>query len=62
MEWNNGTIFRVYVTSNEESIINAKVDISQMELNNKVYIGIENFMLRPDVSTDEKQDYWSNST
>jgi hypothetical protein len=62
MEWNNGTIFRVYVTSNDESIINAKVDISQMELNNKVYIGIQNFMLHPDVSTDEKKDYWSNST
>jgi len=60
MEWNNGTIFRVFVVSGStSSTINTKVDISQMYLNNKVFIGVENFAMRPDVSTPEKQDYWS---
>jgi len=60
MEWNNGTIFRVFVVSGSpSSTINTKVDISQMDLNNKVFIGVENFVLRPAVETPEKQDYWS---
>jgi hypothetical protein len=63
MEWNNGTIFRVFVVSGSpSSTINTKVDISQMDLNNKVYIGVENFVLRPAVDTPEKQDYWSNAS
>jgi hypothetical protein len=62
MEWNNGTIFRVFIVSGStSSTINTKVDISQMDLNNKVFIGVENFVLRPDVSSDEKQDFWSNA-
>lgn len=62
MEWNNGTIFRVFVVSGSSSTINTKVDISQMDLNNKVFIGVENFVLRPAVNTAEKQDYWSNAS
>lgn len=62
MEWNNGTVFRVFVVSaSPSSTINTKVDISQMQLNNKCYIGVENFVLRPSVDTDQKQDYWSNA-
>ncbi len=60
MEWNNGTIFRVFVASiSGKSTINTRVDIGQMELNSKVFIGVENLVLRPDVSTDEKKNYWS---
>ncbi len=63
MEWNNGTIFRIFVISGStSSTINTRVDIGQMELNNKVYMGVENYILRPDVSTAEKQDFWSNAT
>lgn len=62
MEWNNGTIFRVFVVSGSSSTINTKVDITQMDLNNKVFIGVENFVLRPAVDTPEKQDYWSNAS
>jgi hypothetical protein len=63
MEWNNGTIFRVFVASvSGKSTINTRVDIGQMELNNKVYMGVENFVLRPSVDTPEKQDYWSNAS
>lgn len=62
MEWNNGTIFRVFVSSFEKNIINTKVDISQMQLNNKCYIGVENYMLRPNVETLDQQDYWSFNT
>ncbi len=62
MEWNNGTIFKVFVASTSgNSTINTRVDIGQMELNNKVFIGVENLVLRPFVDTDEKQDYWSNN-
>ena len=62
MEWNNGTIFRVFVASvSGKSTINTRVDRCQMELSNKVFIGVENLVLRPDVSTDEKKDYWSNN-
>ncbi len=44
MEWNNGTIFRVFVASiSGKSTINTRVDIGQMELNNKVFIGVENY-------------------
>jgi hypothetical protein len=62
MEWNNGTIFRIYVSSFDKTIINTKVDISQMQLNNKCYIGVENYMLRPKVDTAEQQDFWSFNT
>ena len=63
MEWNNGTIFRVFVVSGSpSSTINTQVDIGQMELNNKVFMGVENFVLRPSVDTPEKQDYWSNAS
>jgi len=45
MEWNNGTIFRIFVISGStSSTINTKVDIGQMELNNKVYMGVENYI------------------
>jgi hypothetical protein len=62
MEWNNGTIFRIYITSGDTSIINTNVDISQQELNNKVYIGVENFVLEPDLSTLQKSQYWDTKT
>ena len=63
MEWNNGTIFRVFVVSGSpSSTINTRVDIGQMDLNNKVYMGVENFVLRPSVDTPEKQDFWSNAS
>jgi hypothetical protein len=63
MEWNNGTIFRVFVVSGSpSSTINTEVNIAQMDLNNKVMMGVENYVLRPSVDTAEKQDYWSNAS
>ena len=60
MDWNNGTIFRVFVASTSgKSSFNTRIDIGQMELNNKVYIGVENYILRPSVDTADKQDFWS---
>jgi hypothetical protein len=62
MEWNNGTIFRIFINSFDESIINTKVDISQQDLSNKVFIGVENFILEPDIGTIEKEQYWKDTT
>lgn len=61
-EWNNGTIFRVYINSFNSSIINAKVDISQQDLSNKVFIGVENFVLTPLIDTLEAEQYWKDTT
>ena len=70
MEWNNGTIFRVFVNSGNETTINCKVDIAQQELNNTVFMGIENFVLHPNVGADDYapsvnetlQDFWAQTT
>ena len=61
MEWNNGTIFRAFINSGPQREITCKLDIAQEELTNKVFIGVENFALRPDVSTGELQDYWART-
>lgn len=53
MDWNNGTIFRVFVNSGTQSVIDCKVDIAQQDLNNTVFIGIENWFLRPDPTRSE---------
>lgn len=64
MNWNNGTIFRAFVRSNESSV-DAKLEIGQQELNNKVFIGVENMVLKPRVTDDDEptrdilQNYWS---
>jgi hypothetical protein len=64
MDWNNGTIFRCFIRS-DDPVVNAKVDIGQQELNNKVFIGIENYVLKPNVEDAEPnkaaflQDYWA---
>ena len=62
MEWNNGTIFRVYVNIGDKapastdaavgvgSDVDIKVDLAQQELTGNCFIGIENFVLKPRVS------------
>jgi hypothetical protein len=77
MDWNNGTIFRSFVkvsptlaeSSWASGILNVKLDIGQQELNNKVFIGIENYMIRPNVfepsdaeATTALQNYWADRT
>ena len=63
MDWNNGTIFRVYIVVNSASIINstftATVNIDQQLLNGKVFFGVENMILKPVVNTGAKQDFWA---
>ena len=49
MDWNNGTIFRAFIRTDEVNV-DAKLDIGQQELNNKVFIGVENMVLKPNVS------------
>lgn len=48
-EWNNGTIYRIFVSKTESyagsPYIDIPVDIAQSELTGKVFIGIENFVL-----------------
>ena len=47
-EWNNGTIYRIFVQRSldaETNIIDVPVDIAQSELTGKVFIGVENFCL-----------------
>ena len=67
MDWNNGTIFRAFIRSNKTNV-DAKLDIGQQELNNKVFIGVENMVLKPNVSDDDEniqrflQDYWSSTS
>jgi hypothetical protein len=61
MEWNNGTIFRVFINSGSQTTVDCKVDIAQQDLNNKVFIGIENYVLKPKVDTAALQDYWSKT-
>jgi hypothetical protein len=64
MNWNNGTIFRVYVVAStndiKNSTFNTKVNINQQLLNNKVVMGIENLVLYPSLDTDNKKNYWAN--
>jgi|TARA_R110000782_G_scaffold60464_3_gene124945 hypothetical protein len=52
MEWNNGTIFRAFINSGNQSVVDCKLDISQEDLNNKVFIGIENYLIVPDFNDD----------
>jgi hypothetical protein len=61
MEWNNGTIFRAFINSGTQTTVDCKLDIAQQELNNKVFIGVENYVLKPEVSTPELQDYWAQT-
>jgi len=60
MDWNNGTIFRVFVNVSDNvgvgdnnlgvpEEIDCKVDISQQELSGNVLMGIENFVVKPRV-------------
>lgn len=64
MNWNNGTIFRVYVVTTNADIknssFNTKVSINQQLLNNKVVMGIENLILIPSLDTDDKKNYWAS--
>tara|TARA_Y100000385_G_C13103062_1_gene645775 strand:+ start:558 stop:1136 length:579 start_codon:yes stop_codon:yes gene_type:complete len=67
MDWNNGTIFRAFIRTNEINS-DCKIDIGQQELNNKVFIGVENMVLKPNVSDadpdiqDFLQDFWSTKS
>ena len=68
MEWNNGTIFRIYINAGTDPVVDCKVDIGQQELNNNCFIGVENFVLKPNVSnadgaiTNALQDYWAKTS
>jgi len=69
MEWNNGTIFRVYVNAGTKPDVDVKVDIAQQELNGKCFIGVENFVIKPlvEYATDPAvqnvlQDYWAKTS
>jgi hypothetical protein len=63
MDWNNGTIFRVYILTSISEIINSTftttVNIDQQILNGKVFMGVENFILEPVVNTNPTRDYWA---
>jgi len=61
MEWNNGTIFRAFINSGPTVDVTCKLDIAQQELNNTVFIGVENFVLKPKVDTPDLQDYWAKT-
>ena len=73
MEWNNGTIFRCFI-SGDTPTIDAKLDIGQQELNNEVFIGIENYVLKPTVEAvlengdpnlpvqNALQDFWARTS
>lgn len=65
MDWNNGTIFRIYIVAFDTNIINSTftttVNIDQQLLNGKVFMGIENLILEPIVNTQPKNDYWASS-
>lgn len=67
MDWNNGTIFRAFIRT-DKVIVDAKLDIGQQELNNKVFIGVENMVLKPKVSDDDLQvtallqEFWSSTS
>jgi hypothetical protein len=67
MDWNNGTIFRAFIRTDKVNA-DAKLDIGQQELNNKVFIGVENMVLKPRVSdpnpdiTEVLQDFWSSTS
>lgn len=47
-EWNNGTIYRIFVQRDinaTSNIIDVPVDIAQSDLTGKVFIGVENYCL-----------------
>jgi hypothetical protein len=63
MDWNNGTIFRVFIVSRNVNIINstfvATVNIDQQLLTGKVFMGVENVILKPVVNIPTALDYWA---
>jgi len=70
MEWNEGTIFRIYINAGTDPVVDCKVDIGQQDLNNTCYIGVENFVLKPNVGADPLpnpttaalQNYWAKTS
>ena len=64
MDWNNGTIFRVYVVTSNSNITNSTftttVNIDQQLLNGRVFMGIENLILEPIVTPNVALDYWAS--
>lgn len=56
--FNNGTIFRIFCNTDKNNA-NFKCNIETEELNGRVFIGIENYVLIPSVDTGAKQDYWA---
>jgi len=78
MDWNNGTIFRVFVNAGDDqetsldqnagvsSTVDLKVDIAQGDLTGNVFVGIENFVIKPRVSHDNLgvqnhlQNFWAS--
>lgn len=64
MDWNNGTIFRVYVVASNSNITNSTftttVNIDQQLLNGKVFMGIENLILEPIITPNAARDYWAS--
>lgn len=64
MDWNNGTIFRVYIVASNSNITNSTftttVNIDQQLLNGKVFMGIENLILEPIVTPAAALDYWAS--
>ena len=60
-EWNNGTIYRIFVSKTDSyagsSHIDIPVDIAQSELTGKVFIGIENFVLDRELGSDSLTNF-----
>jgi hypothetical protein len=60
-EWNNGTIYRVFVSKTDSyagsPYIDIPVDIAQSELTGKVFIGIENFVLDRELGGGSLADF-----
>lgn len=78
MDWNNGTIYRVFVNAGDDqetnidsnlgvnSTLDIKVDIAQGDLTGNVFVGIENFVIKPRVSNgtlgaqNALQNFWAS--
>lgn len=83
MDWNNGTIFRAFINIGDNRPVieinanrgvphevDVKLDIAQQELTGTVFIGIENFVVKPRVASGNPanptaeqvalQNYWAN--
>lgn len=61
MSYTDGTVFKIYV-SIDMGRASHPLSIPHEMVNDKFYVGVESYMLRPNVDTGEQRDFWAQNT